>query len=62
MYIITCKICGVEFEAPNKAIEYCADCKAAHSIGFNKPKPRKRVLRVGESHAERKTRPIVNAM
>lgn len=41
MYIITCKICGVEFEAPNKAIEYCTDCKTAHSLGFNKPKPRK---------------------
>lgn len=27
MVILTCDMCGVEFEAPNKMAKYCTDCQ-----------------------------------
>lgn len=40
MVILTCDICGVEFEAPNRMHKYCNDCQldGYKSIKHEKPK------------------------
>lgn len=40
MVILTCDICGVEFEAPNRMHKYCNDCllDCCKSLKNEKPK------------------------